>query len=138
MSDLFVEQIRPELTWRLRREVLYPNKKLYEMEMDEDMGGIHFGGFTDNKLVAVISLFNNDGDYQFRKFAVDAAYQGQGIGSSMLQYVTAFAAQAGGTRLWCNARTTAIDFYLQRGFAHTGNFFSRNGFEYEIVVKPLQ
>ena len=132
-----IEQIRPELTWRMRQRVLYPAKKLYEMEMDEDKHGYHFGAFSANELVAVVSLFHNGDDFQFRKFAVDERMQGKGVGNQLLQYVTDFAINEGGQRLWCNARSTAIDFYLKHGFEHTGKLFSQNGFDYEILEKKL-
>src|ERR1700758_4335002 len=132
-----IEQIRPELTWNLRQKVLYPAQKLYEMEMDEDQDGMHFGAFSDNKLVAVVSLFPKGVDFQFRKFAVEPDYQGKGIGNSLLTYITDFASTEGGKRLWCNARSTATGFYDKNGFSHTGEFFSRNGFDYEILEKAI-
>ena len=132
-----VEQIRAELTWYLRQKVLYPAQKLYEMEMDEDQNGIHFGAFTDNKLVAVVSLFNKDADFQFRKFAVEPEYQGKGVGGDLLTYITEFAKAEGGKRLWCNARLSATGFYDKNGFVHTGQFFSKNGFDYEILEKKI-
>ncbi|HZY35317.1 MAG TPA: N-acetyltransferase, partial [Mucilaginibacter sp.] len=64
-----IEQITPELTWRLRRDVLYPDAEIPDMEMDVDKAGIHFGAFVDNKLAGVISLFREGDDFQFRKFA---------------------------------------------------------------------
>jgi GNAT superfamily N-acetyltransferase len=134
---LTIEQIRPELTWRLRQQVLYPAQKLYEMEMDEDNNGYHFGAFMDNKLVGVVSLFINGADCQFRKFAVDASVQHQGIGTTMLKHITSFAVNEKVQRLWCNARITAIGFYLKHGFEHTGKLFSKNGFDYEILEKKL-
>jgi phosphoribosylformimino-5-aminoimidazole carboxamide ribotide isomerase len=132
-----IEQIRPELTWRLRQRVLYPAKKLYEVEMDEDNHGYHFGAFSANELVAVVSLFQNGNDCQFRKFAVDADMQGKGVGNQLLQYITDFAVKEGAQCLWCNARTTAIGFYLKNGFEPTGKLFTQNGFDYEIVEKKL-
>jgi GNAT superfamily N-acetyltransferase len=132
-----IEQIRPELTWHLRQKVLYPAQKLYEMELGEDQEGIHFGAFTDNKLVAIVSLFNKNGDFQFRKLAVDPDYQGKGIGNDLLTYITDFARNEGGKRLWCNARSTATGFYDKNGFRHTGEFFTRHGFDYEILEKSL-
>lgn len=105
--------------------------------MAEDDHGIHFGGFMNNRLIAVVSLFQNGTDFQFRKFAVDEGYQGQGIGGQLLAYFTDFAEQEGGTRLWCNARISAFGFYDKNGFSHTGEFFNRGGFEYEILEKPL-
>ena len=135
--NVSIEQIRPELTWHLRQKVLYPAQKLYEMEMEEDENGIHFGAFTDNKLVGIVSLFEKTGDFQFRKLAVDPDYQGKGIGNALLIYITDFAKAAGGTRLWCNARLSAIGFYEKIHFNHTGQLLSKNGFDYEILEKSL-
>ncbi|QEM14080.1 GNAT family N-acetyltransferase [Mucilaginibacter rubeus] len=137
MSEISIEQIRPELTWRLRQRVLYPESKLYEMEMEEDNHGYHFAAFKDNNIIAVISLFDKGTDWQFRKFAVDETMQNMGIGRLVLQHITDFATTNGGTRLWCNARLSAINFYLKAGFSHTGNLFSKNGFDYEILEKTL-
>jgi len=134
---IHIEQITPELTWQLRRDVLYPGNRLYEMEMDEDLQGYHFGAFTDTKLVGVVSLFANGTDWQFRKFAVDASVQGQGIGSQLLNYVTTFAKAEGGERLWCNARLSAMVFYARFGFTQTGEAFSKGGIDYEIMAKRL-
>jgi len=135
---LHIEQIRPELTWRLRRDVLYPADPLYTMEMEEDNHGYHFGVFADNQLVAVVSVFINDTDFQFRKFAVTPEAQGKGIGKALLQYITDFATKEGGSRLWCNARLSAIGFYAKYGFSQTGNTFNRNGFDYEIMEKQIK
>ena len=135
--NVSIEQIRPELTWHLRQKVLYPAQKLYEMEMEEDEDGIHFGAFTDNKLVGIVSLFENTGDFHFRKLAIDPEYQGKGIGNTLLIYITDFAKTAGGSRLWCNARLSAIGFYEKNQFNHTGQLFSKNGFDYEILEKSL-
>ena len=133
-----IEQIRPELTWRLRQEVLYPAQKLYEMELNEDQEGIHFGAFTDNKLVGIISLFRSDKSFQFRKLAVSPEYQKMGIGNALLQRVEEFAESEGGTLIWCNARVSAIGFYMKAGYVHTGKLFSKNGFDYEILEKEIK
>jgi phosphoribosylformimino-5-aminoimidazole carboxamide ribotide isomerase len=132
-----IEQIRPELTWHLRQKVLYPAQKLQEMEMDEDQHGIHFGAFTDNQLVGVVSLFRKGDEFQFRKFAVEPSFQGKGIGNALLTYITDFTIAEGGGRIWCNARLSAIGFYDKNGFSHTGQIFSKNGFDYEILDKKL-
>jgi len=135
--SLDIEQITPQLTWRLRRDELYPGEYLHNMEMDEDAHGIHFGGFIDNKLVAVVSLFRQGTDFQFRKFAVAADTQGKGIGRQLLQYITDFARAEGGTRIWCNARNTAINFYAKANFISTGNVFERKGVYFEVMEKSI-
>ena len=132
-----IEQITPELTWRLRRDVLYPNQKLSEMEMDEDTYGIHFGAFSEVKLAGVVSLFQKGTDFQFRKLAVDPSLQNMGIGSNLLQYIANYAKENGGTRIWCNARLTAIGFYLKADFLQTGILYSKNGYDYEVMEKAI-
>ncbi|MBK0380784.1 GNAT family N-acetyltransferase [Mucilaginibacter segetis] len=134
---LSIEQIRPELTWRLRREVLYPDEPLFKMEMEEDNNGYHFGAFNQDKLVAVISLFKNDADWQFRKFAVSKDMQFTGVGTKLLNHITRFVEREGGRHLWCNARLTATAFYKKFGFSETGEVFSRNGHDYVIMQKPI-
>lgn len=138
LMELYIEQIRPELTWRLRQQVLYPAQKLYEMELDQDNKGIHFGAFTDNALAGIISLFENDKSFQFRKLAVSPQYQKMGIGSALLNRVEEFAESEGGVVIWCNARVSAIRFYTKAGYAQTGKLFSKNGFDYEILEKEIK
>lgn len=130
-----IEQIRPELTWRLRQQVLYPGQKLHEMELGEDKDGIHFGAFTDQKLVGIISLFQQGTFFQFRKLAVLPEFQKMGIGYQLLSRIEEFASSEGGTLIWCNARVSAIGFYIKAGYLQTGKLFSKNGFDYEILEK---
>ena len=137
MNIIHIEQIRHELTWKLRQKVLYPQQTIAEVQMDEDADGYHFAAFVDNLIVGVVSLFRNDDSFQFRKLAVDPLVQNQGIGSSLLNYITDFAKNEGGKMLWCNARVTAIPFYIKHGFTHTGKLFTKNGFDYEILEKNI-
>lgn len=107
------------------------------MEMEEDSNGIHFGAFKDDKLAGVVSLFQKGDDFQFRKLAIEPSVQKTGIGNSLLSYITVYAQENGGTRIWCNARLSAIGFYLKAGFMQTGKLFSKNGFDYEILEKEI-
>ena len=134
---LSIEQIRPELTWRLRREALYPNEPLHAMKMEEDTHGYHFGTFMDNTLVGVVSLFQKGSHWQFRKFAVSDQVQKQGIGTQLLNYITNFVEREQATRLWCNARLSATGFYGRFGFTQTGEIFHKNGVDYVIMEKDL-
>jgi GNAT superfamily N-acetyltransferase len=134
---IYIEQITPELTWRLRRDVLYPGSDITDMEMEVDREGYHFGAFVDNKLAGVVSLFREEKVFQFRKFAVDSAFQNKGIGTALLNYVTEFAIKDGGKKIWCNARLNAIGFYLKHGFIQTNELFSKNGNDYVIMEKGL-
>ena len=134
---IHIEQVTPELTWQLRRDVLYPGNYVFDMGMDEDLEGYHFGAFTDTKLIGVVSLFPKGETWQFRKFAIDAEFQGQGIGRLLLDYISDFAKSEGATHLWCNARLSALGFYAKSGFVQTGETFSKGGIDYEIMERQL-
>jgi len=135
--SISIEQIRPELTWQLRRDVLYPAQSKNEMKMDEDSNGYHFAAFQDNYIIGVVSLFQHDTDWQFRKFAVNDKAQKAGIGTQLLAYITAFVEREQGTRLWCNARLSATGFYAKFGFTETGGVFHKAGVDYIIMEKNL-
>ena len=137
MLKISIEQITHELTWRLRQQVLYPGSAIRDMGMSEDENGIHYGAFVENKLVAVASTFRQDNHVQLRKLAVDPSLQRQGVGSALLQYITDRARESRVTRLWCNARISAADFYLKAGFKPYGDVFTRNGIDYTVMDKQL-
>jgi GNAT superfamily N-acetyltransferase len=132
-----IEQIRQELTWKLRRDILYPEEMIHNMGLEQDDEAIHFGAFNDNQLVGVVSLFQIGTDFQFRKLAIAPALQNTGIGSSLLNYITGYALENGGTRIWCNARVSATGFYLKAGYLQTGRFFVKKGIDYEVMEKVI-
>lgn len=132
-----IEQITPTLTWQLRRDELYPGKYKHDMEMPEDDEGIHFGAFAYNKLVGVVSLFHTGTDYQFRKFAVSSSVHKQGIGKQLLAYIINYAITEGATRIWCNARITAADFYSKYGMLPVGDVFTKSGIDYVMMERVL-
>lgn len=138
MLSIYIEQITHELTWRLRQQVLYPDRAIRDMAMSEDENGIHYGAFVENKLAAVVSTFRQGNDMQIRKFAVVLSLQHQGVGSALLQYITHRALESGVTCLWCNARISATNFYLKAGFKQNGNVFTRNGINYMVMDKQLK
>lgn len=137
MPTLEIEQITPQLTWRLRRDELYPGEYMFNMEMEEDAHGMHYGGFIENKLIAIVSLFQYGSDFQFRKFAIQKAMQGKGYGRVLLQFITDLAKGEGGKRIWCNARDSAVDFYAKAGFTSTGEKFERKGINFVVMEKSL-
>ncbi|AMR31929.1 GCN5 family acetyltransferase [Mucilaginibacter sp. PAMC 26640] len=134
---LSIEQITPYLTWRVRRDVLYPGKYIHDMEMDEDNDGYHFGAFKDNELVAVVSLFAKEHNWQFRKLAVIDKVQNQGVGTELLKYITGFVEQENGKRLWCNARLSAVGFYNKLDFSTAGEVFHKNDIDFIVMQKEL-
>ncbi|KAJ7644783.1 acyl-CoA N-acyltransferase [Roridomyces roridus] len=144
------QQITAAQTVSLRHSVLWPDAPISHVILPEDAQGWHYGAFivndssSDDHPIAVISLFvescpqtDSEGDadagkaIRFRKFACDPAYQGRGIGTSLLQHVLSVArAEFGGTLLWCDAREATKGWYQRRGLLPFGTTFWKGPVEY--------
>lgn len=132
-----IEQIHPLVTRRLRQEVLYPNEPIEHIILEEDDNGIHFGLYDNSKLISVISLFFKGKEAQFRKFATDSNYQGQGYGTELLRFIINYAEDQGVTEIWCHARLSAVNFYHKHGLITKNGPYKRNGIEYIHMSKSL-
>ena len=137
MEDTHIEQIRTDLAWRIRHEVMYPNLSYDAIKLQNDGEGIHFGLFTGNQLTAVVSLFNVGNSYQFRKFATIVDAQGKGYGSLLLNHIIDYVKTTGAEKLWCNSRVSAIGFYSKFGFIETDQHSVSNDIDFVIMELEL-
>lgn len=128
-----IEQIFPSLTWRIRHEAMYPDQPFDIVKLKDDFDGIHFGLYADHKLNGVVSLFYEGEIYQFRKLAVLPAAQKLGYGSQLMNYMIDFCKIQKATKLWCNARVQAKEFYFKFGFHETNKIFSKDGNDFVIM-----
>jgi GNAT superfamily N-acetyltransferase len=128
-----IEQIFPSLTWRVRHEAMYPDQPFDIVKLKDDFDGIHFGLYADHKLTGVVSLFDEGDIYQFRKLAVLPSAQKLGYGSALMAYMIDFCKIQKATKLWCNARVQAKEFYFKFGFHETDKIFSKDGNDYVIM-----
>lgn len=92
----------------------------------------HFGAFlSDGTQVGVASIYpaplpeapEISGAWQLRGMATLPEVRGQGAGRALLQACMEAARAEGGTLLWCNARTGALDFYRKYGLTVVGEEF---------------
>lgn len=119
----------------------------------------HGGGETDveakdnsansSEPVSIISLFITDDteseggsggeekQARFRKFATAASSQGKGIGSALLTYTMEAAARAGTKTIWCDARQSALPFYMRFGMDAGGDVFFKGDVPYLRMSKRL-
>ena len=134
---LTIQLISPEQTYALRHAVLWPDKPLDYVKVDNDAEGHHYGAFLNDELVAVISLFVTGPEARFRKFATKPALQRQGIGTRLLNYVIAEARQLGATTLWCDARLDAAGFYRRFGMKPEGKLFYKGDIPYNRMSMAL-
>lgn len=134
---MVIQRILPQQTWPLRQRVMYPNQPLSYVQIPGEEEAYHYGLYVDKQLIAVVSLFVDGTSAQFRKFATDQAYQGQGYGTSLLMHVINEAKKLNVESLWCHARLSAVGFYRRFHFQPEGKPFNKGAIEYIKMHLPL-
>lgn len=132
-----IEQIFPSLTWRIRHEVMYPELPLDRVKLADDFEGIHFGLYLEHQLTGVVSLFNKEDIYQFRKLAILSNAQKSGLGTQLMQHILDFCKIQKASKLWCNARLNAKEFYYKFGFRETEKTFFKDGYDFVVMEKEI-
>lgn len=132
-----IKRISPEQTWDLRHSVMWPDRPIDYVKLDEDKNGLHFGLEVEGKLMSIISVFVEEGRAQFRKFATDTAQQGKGFGSHLLAHVLELLEQKEIVSIWCNARVEKTAFYEKFGLVKTDKTFQKGGIDYVIMEKKV-
>ena len=125
-----IQLITHEQTYPLRHSVLWPDKPLDYVKVENDAEGYHYGAFQNRDLVAVISLFIDGQTARFRKFATHPDYQRKGIGSILMNHVIGEAQRLGANEVWCDARLDAADFYRRFGMEAVSEVFYKGPIPY--------
>jgi len=133
-----VEQIFPSLTWRIRHLAMYPDQPLDFVKLENDFEGIHFGLYKDHVLTGVVSLFIDGEIGQFRKLGILPTAQHQGLGKQLMAYLIDFCKVQKLSKLWCNARVNAKDFYAQLGFQETNQTYTAAGYDFVLMEQHFQ
>ena len=125
-----IRSVTFEQTYPLRHSVLWPDKPLDYVKVENDEQGHHFGAFRNTELIAVISLFVEGQTGRFRKFAARPDCQRQGIGTQLLNHVIIEARRLGATTLWCDARLESAAFYRRFGMEAISDLFYKGPIAY--------
>jgi GNAT superfamily N-acetyltransferase len=90
----------------------------------------HLGAYCENQLLAIASLYRAEFPgqpgtpaFQLRGMATAPEAQKSGLGRALLGAAVDYVRQEGVDLLWCNARTSALDFYQKAGFEIVGKEF---------------
>jgi GNAT superfamily N-acetyltransferase len=136
-----VEAVPAAATHGLRRTVLRDGRTDAEVAFPEDdrPGAFHLGAFSDGGLVAVASFSPEPTSLRpgrravrLRAMAVDPAYQGRGIGRTVLEEAVPRLQAEGVEVLWANARDAALNFYRRFGMEVVGD-----GFILDVLERPM-
>lgn len=125
-----IQRISWEKTIPLRHRILWPNKPPAFCQLEGDQDALHFGAFVDNQLVCVASVFLKKNKARLRKFATDEHYQNQGIGSKVLLHIIKYLKDLNTEYFWCDARETALSFYMRFDMYKSSERFYKSGVPY--------
>lgn len=121
----------------IRHTVMWPTKPIDYVRLPNDEEGRHFGLYIKDELVSVISLFFDNSEAQFRKFATLEKHQGKGYGTILLNEIMSIAQENKLSKVWCNARVEKSSFYEKFGMKATVKIFEKGGVSYVIMEKAL-
>jgi predicted GNAT family N-acyltransferase len=139
MLPVVVEQVRPEITYGLRAEVLRPGLAPMAARFpgDDAETALHFAAYDRaDRIVGVVAVLPEamPGEelreserplpegrpWRLRGMAVHSQERCEGVGRALMLRVLDGVARSGGGLLWCNARVPAAGFYERFGFARLG------------------
>lgn len=125
-----VEVVDAAVTAPLRQAVLRPHQTIEEMaaSVHDGEGTIHVAARREGRVVGTGSVRHEAppwapddmGAWRLRGMATAPDQRGQGIGAAVLAALLDQVIAAGGSTVWCSARTPARVFYERAGFVTTG------------------
>ena len=146
-----IARVAPIRVRPLRQAVLRPHQppEACVYPGDDLASTGHFAMSLEGEVVAVASVFrqapeaggpvrsvgaDDPGAWRLRGMATTPQMRGHGHGSFLLQACLDHARANGGTRVWCNARSTAAGFYRRCGFLEDGPEFDLPGLGPHLVM----
>ena len=91
----------------------------------------HFGLFCDDQFVSGLTLIKSKvikvkhKQYQIRGMFTASDHLRKGFGSMLILNLSKFLKTNEKIILWCNSRTSAVNFYKKNNFVETGKAFNK-------------
>lgn len=147
-SELRVLEISAEETYPIRQELLRSGRPLEEVQFqgDQDATTVHLGVFLNDRLIGIASFVRNkhesfefQNQYQLRGMAILPEFQKRQVGHLLLHAGENLLKNEKNCEfLWCNARESAVNFYLRNNYKTHGDYFEiPNVCTHIVMVKPL-
>jgi len=130
-----IKQITTSDVLPIRHKVMWPNKSIEYVALPNDKNARHFGLVVNDEIVSIISLFTENNEVQFRKFATLIEFQGFGYGTILLKNIISLIKKEGTKKLWCNARVEKSKFYEKFNLTSTAQKFEKDGISYVIMER---
>ncbi|MDX1359258.1 MAG: GNAT family N-acetyltransferase [Clostridia bacterium] len=111
---------------------------LYDEDLGQDRDDVHIGAFDEKTLVGCTLLSRlDDKTLKMRQVAVDDKYQGNGIGTAMINFCERYAKKNGYLEITMHARKAAVPFYTKFGYKIMGDEFTEVTIPHFKMIKII-
>jgi hypothetical protein len=123
----------------LREEILLkPLGLTYSLEsLQKEKEQIHMAGLKGDEIIATIVLAPKGKECKMKRFAVRTDMQFLGIGSKMIRFFEEYASFQGFGSIYCNAKYSAIGFYIKHNYIGEGDYFYINRVQHLLMRKLI-
>ena len=139
--EFTVVAVSAEAIRRVRGDTLRPGLPLSASVYPQDdlPETVHLAALASATVVSCLTLFpepyETEPAWRLRGMATVAAWRGRGCGRALLRRAVGVVQVSQGKVLWCNARTSALDFYCAAGFVIVGpEFVTEAGVPHRVGV----
>ncbi|MDG2090335.1 MAG: GNAT family N-acetyltransferase [Gammaproteobacteria bacterium] len=114
-------------------------KKLSSIDTIGEEDQLHFGCMNKDQLIGCIVVKPSDKEdsAKLRQMAVDASFQGKGVGKQLISYAENHLKEKGFKNLELSARKSAQVFYKKLGYETIGEFYLEQGIEHIKMYKII-
>ena len=128
-----------ETAVKLREEILRKPLGSYftPEELEEEQHHVQVVGLMNDEIIATAVLVPEGEKIKMQRVVVSEAIRNLSIGSKMMLYCEAFARDEGYQVVYCHARDSAVNFYLNNGYAPDGDYFDEDGIPHLKMGKAL-
>ena len=134
MPEITVKPLSLAQTRPLRQAVLRPHETLEQLAARECEDAHAVGAYLDGDTLVAVGMImldgtdrpdeDADGAWRVRGMATLPEARGRGAGSAVLAALVDHAGERGARRVWCNARTPALNLYRRAGFEIVSDEFA--------------
>lgn len=124
---------------QLREEILRKplGSKFTKEELDEEKSHIQVVGIIKNEIIATAVLVPEGKRLKMQRVVVSNQLRSKNIGSEMMAFCESHAKQKGFETMYCHARDSAVNFYLNNSYNGIGEYFDEDGIPHWKMQKSL-
>ena len=106
-------------------------------ELKEEKNHLQIVGLLDTEIVATSVLVPENQSMKMQRVVVKDELRNSGIGSEMMLFCEKVSLTNGKRHIYCHARDTAVNFYLNNNYLIEGEYFPEDGIPHVKMVKHL-